>query len=67
MERSVYRVIEKLSKREGVSLSQKTRDLLLEALELTEDLGLETIVQRRKRNAAPSVSHETLKRRLGIR
>lgn len=67
MEPAIYRAIESLAKRDGVSLSQKTRDLLLEALELVEDAGLETIVERRRGNRAPSISHEELKRRLQMR
>lgn len=67
MEPAVYHVIERLAKRDGVTLSQKTRDLLLEALELIEDSGLESIVERRRRNKAPSVSHAELKRRFKLK
>lgn len=67
MEPAIYHAIERLAKKDGVSLSQKTRDLLLEALELIEDSGLEAIVERRRSNKAPSVSHEELKRRLRMK
>lgn len=67
MEPAVYYAIEKLAKKDGVSLSQKTRDLILEALELIEDEGLESIVERRRGNKARSVSHAELKRRLRIK
>ena len=67
MEPAVYYAIERLAKRDKVSLSQKTRDLLLEALELIEDSGLETIVERRRQNKAPAISHEEIKRRFKIK
>ena len=67
MEPAIFHAIERLARKDGVSLSQKTRDLLLEALELIEDSGLETIVERRGKNAAPSISHDELKRRLRLK
>lgn len=67
VERRLYEAIATLAKKDGMSLSQKARDLLLEALELTEDAGLEAIVERRRRNRAPSISHGTLKRRLRVK
>ncbi len=67
MEPAVYYAIERLAKKDGVTLSQKTRDLLLDALELIEDEGLERIVEKRRRNAKPSLSHAQLKRKLGLR
>ncbi|HAZ08603.1 MAG TPA: hypothetical protein DCZ01_08810 [Elusimicrobia bacterium] len=60
-------MIARLAKKEGVSLSQKTRDLVLEALELIEDSGLETIAERRRKNKTPSIPHEELKSRLRIK
>jgi hypothetical protein len=67
VERRIYEAVATLAKRDGMSLSQKARDLLLEALELTEDAGLEAIVERRRGNRAPSISHGELKRRLRIK
>jgi hypothetical protein len=67
VERPIYEAIELLAKKDGVSLSQKTRDLLLEALELIEDAGLEAIVERRRKNRAPAMSHAELRRRLKIK
>ena len=37
LERPVYRSVERLAARDGVSLSYKARDLIREALELYED------------------------------
>jgi hypothetical protein len=67
LEPPLYEVVKKLAKRDGVSLSQKVRELVREALELREDAALEELVERRRKNPAPSISHEELKRRLDIR
>lgn len=67
LEPTLYDTIQKLAREDGVSLSQKTRDLLLQALELVEDTGLEKIVEHRRKNRAPSISHAELKKRIGIK
>jgi hypothetical protein len=56
-----------LAKRDGVSLSQKARDLLIEALELIEDAGLEAIVERRRKNKGISIPLAEVKRRFRIK
>jgi predicted DNA-binding protein len=68
LEPALYERVEILAKREGVSLSQKVRDLVRDALELLEDEGLESRVETRRRSAARSrwVSHREVKRRLRI-
>ncbi|MBI2882679.1 MAG: toxin-antitoxin system, antitoxin component [Candidatus Methylomirabilis oxyfera] len=55
MERPIYEAVAMLAKKDGVSLSQKARDLLVEALEVIEDEGLEAIVERRRQNMGKSV------------
>ncbi|OGR83718.1 MAG: hypothetical protein A2901_07295 [Elusimicrobia bacterium RIFCSPLOWO2_01_FULL_54_10] len=55
VEPPIFKAVERLAKRDGVSLSQKARDLLLEALELFEDEVLEAKVIARMRNKAPSI------------
>lgn len=67
VERPIYEAVELLAKKDGVSLSQKARDLLREALELIEDAGLEAIVERRRKNKARSIPHAELKKRLRIK
>lgn len=47
LEPPVYKAVEYLAKREGVSLSQKVRDLIVEALELLEDEGLAYLAEKR--------------------
>ena len=58
VEPPVYKALEKLAKKDGVSLSQKTRDLLLDALELFEDSVWEAKVRERMKNKAPSIPHK---------
>ncbi|MDP2156650.1 MAG: toxin-antitoxin system, antitoxin component [Nitrospirota bacterium] len=40
LEKPLYANVERLAKRDGVSLSMKVRDLLREALEIEEDIAL---------------------------
>jgi hypothetical protein len=67
VERPIYEAVAMLAKKDGVSLSQKARDLLLEALELVEDVGLEAIVERRRKNRGESVPLAEVKRRFRIK
>ena len=66
LEPPLYRTVEVLAKKDRVSLSQKVRDLVREALELVEDEGLESLVKaRRERGGAVGwVSHAKVRRRL---
>ena len=67
VERSIYEAVAMLAKKDGVSLSQKARDLLLEALELSEDAGLEAIVERRRKNPGKTIPLAEVKRRFRIK
>ena len=67
VDRPIYEAVAMLAKRDGVSLSQKARDLLLEALELIEDAGLEAIVVRRQKSMRKSIPLAEVKRRFRIR
>jgi hypothetical protein len=67
MEGPLYDAVKRLAKRDSVSLSQKVRELVREALELQEDAALEALVNRRRTNRAPSIPHAEVKRRLGVR
>ena len=67
LEPPVYKTVKRLAKQDGVSLSQKVRDLVREALELLEDAALEKIVNQRRKNPAPSIPHPELKRRFRIK
>jgi sigma54-dependent transcription regulator len=67
LERPIYEAVAMLAKRDGVSLSQKVRDLLIEALELIEDAGLEAIVERRRKNMGKSIPLAEVKRRFRIK
>ena len=67
VERPIYEAVARLAKKDGVSLSQKARDLLLDALELIEDAGLEAIVERRRKSLGKSIPLADVKRRFGIK
>ena len=62
LEPPLFEAVETLAKRDRVSLSQKVRDLLREALELVEDEGLEAIAHSRRKGKW--ISHAEVKRQL---
>jgi hypothetical protein len=49
LERPLYNNVERLAKRDGVSLSLKVRDLVKEALEIEEDIGLSQLAEIREK------------------
>ncbi len=49
LEKPLYRQIEHLAKRDGVSLSLKVRDLVKEALEIEEDIALSAFAESREK------------------
>lgn len=67
LEPPVYEMVKRLAIQDGVSLSQKVRDLVREALELLEDAALEEVVKQRRKNPARSIPHAEVKRRFRIR
>ncbi len=67
LEPPLYKAVKRLADRDRVSLSQKVRDLVRDALELLEDTALEELVTERRKNPVPSIPHAELKRRLRIK
>ena len=63
----LYDAVEALARRDHVSLSQKVRDLLLGALELTEDAALEALVRQRRKSSKTSYSFAETKRHFKIK
>lgn len=49
LEKPLYRTVEQLAKRDGLSLSLKVRDLIREALEIEEDIALGTFAESREK------------------
>jgi hypothetical protein len=50
LEKPLYDSIKRLAKKDGVSLSLKARDLVKEALEIQEDIGLASFANNRERS-----------------
>jgi hypothetical protein len=69
LETPLFRVVQRLAKNDGVSLSEKVRDLVREAVELVEDEGLEALARtrRERRPKANLLTHAEAKRRLNLR
>ena len=49
LEKPLYKSVEFLAKRDGVSLSLKMRDLVKEALEIEEDIALSALAEAREK------------------
>ncbi len=60
LDRYIYDVVNKLAKKEGVSLSLKARDLLNEALEIYEDTILDETASEREKtfNRKKALTHD---------
>lgn len=60
LERPIYDALGRLARRDRTSLSTKARDLLREALETYEDVGLAKIAAERDFEASTGLSHEEI-------
>jgi len=60
LEEPLYKTIEELADRDGVSLSLKARDLIREALEIREDVALASFAEAREKSYRKSkaLKHE---------
>ena len=63
LERPLFDHVAHLAERDGVSLSQKVRDLLREAVERDEDADLHALVMERKKRGGRFLSHEAVWKR----
>ncbi|RLB12426.1 MAG: antitoxin, RHH family protein [Deltaproteobacteria bacterium] len=63
-DKSLYSAIEGISKRENTSMSAIVRDLVKEALELKEDIGLAKLAEEREETLPEKLmSHEEVWKR----
>ncbi len=62
LEKPLFNNIERLAKRDGVSLSLKVRDLVREAIEMDEDRALTNVAERREKGfaKAKALKHEEI-------
>jgi hypothetical protein len=67
LERSLYRAVATLAKKSGTSLSLTARDLIKEAVDQYEDLGLGWIAEERRRRKGRLLTHEEMLRRLRLK
>lgn len=60
LEKPLYSDIERLARRDGVSLSLKVRDLVREALEIEEDIALSHLAEEREKtlNRKKALKHD---------
>lgn len=60
LEKPLYKSVQHLAEKEGVSLSLKARDLIREALELYEDEALSRFAEKREKTfiKSKSLSHK---------
>ena len=60
LEKPLYRNVERIARKDGVSLSLKVRDLVKEALEMEEDIALATIAEKREKTLTrkKTLSHD---------
>ena len=56
LDKPLYKNVQFLAKKEGVSLSTKLRDLIREALEIQEDLQLTKIAEKREKSFKESLA-----------
>ena len=56
LEKPIYKSIKELAKRDGVSMSLKVRDLVKEAIEIEEDIGLALIAEKREKSFTKSAA-----------
>ncbi len=67
LEKPLYEAIRRLAARDKMSVSQKARDLLAEALELHEDQKIGALVEERMKKSKRGYSLDEARKRLGIR
>lgn len=60
LEKPLYKSVEFLAKKDGISLSLKVRDLIKEALEIEEDISLSLFAEKREKtfNRTKALKHE---------
>lgn len=67
LENPLMRALEALASRDGVSLSHKARDLIIQAIEVEEDAGLDALMQDRMKRSGQGHSLADIKRRFHIK
>lgn len=67
LEKPLMEAVEMLADRDGMSRSQKARDLIREAVEIEEDTALEALVGDRMKKGGKAISWADAKKRLRLK
>lgn len=67
LEKPLMEAVEMLADRDGMSRSQKARDLIREAVEIEEDAALEILVGDRMKKGGKPISWADAKKRLRLK
>lgn len=67
VEQPIFDAVKRLAARDRVSVSDRARTLLLEALELEEDMALDALVSARMKKPGRTYSHAEVGRLLGLK
>lgn len=67
LERPLYKAVAVLARKGGTSMSLAARDLIKEAVDQYEDLGLGLIAEERRQKRRRLLTHEQMQRRLRLK
>lgn len=67
LEGPLFRQVSTIAKRDGLSMSQKVRDLVRDAIDRDEDADLTAIVESRIKGGGRWISHDAFWRKVGVK
>jgi hypothetical protein len=67
LESPLFNQVSRIAKRDGLSLSQKVRDLVRDAVERDEDADLTTVVESRMKAGGRWITHDAFWRKVGVK
>lgn len=67
LEDPLFTQVSRIAERDGVSMSQKVRDLVRDALDRDEDADLLSMVESRRKKGGRWIAHESFWSRAGVK